>query len=151
MTGATIFAVMAAALYAAHHVGDYWVQTHHQAMTKAARSRAGQLSCAAHVVTYTATTALFCGVVWAVFALPVTWYGFAAGQLVSALTHYWADRRVYLLGLASRLGKGDFARLGTPRPDRDDNPTLGTGTIALDQSWHMLWLFAAAIVTAVLR
>ena len=142
MTGATIFAVLAAALYAAPHVGDYWVQTHHQALTKGARSRTGQLSCLAHVTTYTATTALFCGLVWLAFDLPVTWYGFAAGQVLSAVTHYWADRRVYLLALADRLGKGEFARFGSG---------LSTGAAFLDQSWHMLWLFVAAIVTAVLR
>jgi hypothetical protein len=29
-----------------------------------------------------------------------------------------------------------------------DNPSLGTGAYALDQSWHWFWLFIAALVTS---
>lgn len=158
-TAPATFAAVAASLYAAHHFGDYWVQTHHQALTKGRPGRVGQLACLRHVATYTATTALFVGFTWFLFdriaetpadKLGITWYGFVLGQLVSAVTHYWADRRVPLLKLADRLGKGTFARLGTPRLGRDDNPTLGTGATALDQSWHWLWLWVAAIITAVI-
>ena len=45
-------------------------------------------------------------------------------------------------------GKADFYRLGAPRDGRDDNPSLGTGAYALDQSWHYLWLFVAALIIA---
>lgn len=150
MTDALTFAVLAPTLYAAHHVGDYWVQTHHQALTKGKPRREGQVACLRHVVTYTATTALFTALVWALFDLDVTWYGFVAGQLASAVTHYWADRRTPLLRLADVLGKGDFARLGVPRSGHDDNPTLGTGATALDQAWHHLWLWIAALLTALI-
>lgn len=150
LSAALTFAVLAPTLYAAHHVGDFWVQTHHQALTKGKPRREGQLACLRHVATYTTTTALFTAAVWVLFGLDVTWYGFAAGQLVSAVTHYWADRRTPLLQLAERLGKTEFAVLGTPRPGRDDNPTLGTGATALDQAWHHLWLWIAAIITALI-
>jgi hypothetical protein len=101
------------------------------------------------VASYTLVTAGMVGLVWALFGLPINPAGFVAGQAVSAVTHYWADRRTTLAGLAGRVGKGEFYRLGTPRPDHDDNPTLGTGAYALDQAWHWCWLFVAALVTAV--
>jgi hypothetical protein len=73
----------------------------------------------------------------------------AAGLAVSAGSHYWADRRSTLAALAELVpGKGSFYRLGTPRPGRDDNPTLGTGAYALDQAWHTGWLLIAALVIA---
>lgn len=169
MTAVLTFAVLAPTLYAAHQVGDYWVQTHHQALTKGKPRREGHLACLRHVATYTATTGLFTVLVWWLFALDVTWWGFVAGQLVSAVTHYWADRRTTLLKLAGLLerstGKLTFARLGVPRPGMnpryerpgvpsftafDDNPTLGTGAMALDQSWHIFWLFTAALLTALI-
>lgn len=154
MTAALTFAVLAPTLYAAHHVGDYWVQTHHQALNKGKPGGDGQLACMRHVMTYTATTALFVGVIWSLLGLEVTVWGFYAGQVVSAVTHYWADRRTPLLKLAGLLeratGKLTFARLGTPREGKDDNPTLGTGAAALDQSWHIFWLFIAAILTALI-
>jgi len=149
-TGAATFSAVGVALYAAHHLGDYWVQTHHQALTKGKPRREGQLACAAHVATYTAVTSAFMVLVWVSFDLAITWYSLLLGQALSAVTHYWADRRAPLLRLADRLGKGEFARLGTPRVGHDDNITLGTGATALDQSWHWTWLFVAAYVTAVL-
>lgn len=166
MTAALTFAVVAPTLYAAHKSGDYWVQTNHQALTKGnpLLGFRAQLACLRHVATYTATTALFTGVVWFVFnrvaetpddRLGITWYGFVLGQMVSAVTHYIADRRWPIEILAMLLdpiaGKHDFFELGRPRPGHDDNPTLGTGAAALDQSWHWLWLWVAAILTAVVR
>ena len=161
MTSALTFAVLAPTLYAAHHVGDYWVQTHHQAQTKGnplADGFSGNLACLRHVATYTVTTALFVGVVWWLLDLDLTWAGFVAGQLVSAITHYVADRRWPIEGLADLIdpitGKADFYELGRPRVDpsgrHNDNPTLGTGAHALDQSWHIFWLFIAALLTALI-
>lgn len=150
MNSAGTFAAVAVGLLIAHTVADHWVQTGWQAATKGRRDNAGRLACAAHVVSYTAATA--CTVLalqWA-FGLDITWLGFAAGQLVSAVTHYWADRRVTLARLAALLGKTQFYVLGAPRAGRDDNPTLGTGAYALDQSWHWGWLGVAAFLTAVI-
>src|SRR5690242_21078110 len=44
-----------AALYAAHQVGDHWVQTQDQADRKGRPGAEGRITCAAHVMTYTAT------------------------------------------------------------------------------------------------
>lgn len=147
---AVTFAVALPALLVAHNVADHWVQTHHQALTKGASSWSGRWACARHVATYTLVTAATVAVLWSLFDLPITPAGFVTGQLVSAVTHYWADRRHTLARLAGALGKADFWQLGAPRPGRDDNPSLGTGAYALDQSWHWLWLGVAALLTAVI-
>lgn len=104
-----------------------------------------------------------------VLHLPVTVGGITLGQTISAVTHYWADRRTTLAALARRLGKAEFYSLGAPRPTavvavnsrgrraRDaegrlvmvpvDAPTLGTGSYVLDQSWHWLWVGLSALAT----
>lgn len=107
-------------------------------------------ACVRHVVSYTAVTACTVLTLWVAFGLDITWWGFAVGQLVSAVTHYWADRRFTLARLAAVTGKTSFFVLGVPRAGHDDNPSLGTGAYALDQSWHWGWLGIAAFLTAVL-
>ena len=152
MTQPGMFGAVFAALYAAHMVGDHWVQTQRQSDTKGAPGWRGRLACAAHVATYT-TTAL-------VALLLLAWHlrqplspgWLAAGLAVSAVSHYVADRREPLRRISEALqaltGKADFYRLGACRPGRDDNPSLGTGAYALDQSWHVGWLFVAALLIA---
>lgn len=147
---AVTFAVVLPALLVAHNVADHWVQTGHQAACKGQRGKAGRRACAAHVASYTAVTALVVALLWLVFGLDISPVGFVVGQLVSALTHYWADRRFTLAWLASLTGKTTFYVLGAPRTGCDDNPSLGTGAYALDQAWHWLWLLVAALLTAVL-
>jgi hypothetical protein len=71
--------------------------------------------------------------------LPVSPAWAAAGLTVSAVSHYWADRRTTLEQLAGRLGLRGFYRAGTG---------LGSGAAHLDQSFHWLWLGIAALVTA---
>jgi hypothetical protein len=149
LTTAVTFAATLPALLVAHNVADHWAQTSYQAMTKGQRSHEGRMACLAHVAVYTAFTAGTVALLWAVLGLPISPAGFVLGQLVSAVTHYWADRRFTLARLAALVGNGDFYRLGIPREGRDDNPSLGTGSYALDQSWHWLWLLVAALVTAV--
>ena len=134
MTDAVTFAVSLPALLVAHHVGDHWVQTSHQAQGKAARDRSGACCCAAHVATYTLTTAVAQGLVWALFGLAINPLAFAAGQLLSAGTHYWADRRFTLAWLARVLGKFGYYEHG--------------GAYELDQAFHRFWLLAAALITA---
>ena len=146
------FAAIFAALYAAHQVGDHWVQTQHQAMTKGAAGWAGRLACARHVASLTAVKAAAVAAVVAVLGLHVSVAAVAAGLAVDGASHYWADRRTTLAALAAALnglaGKGEFYALGSPRPGHDDAPHLGTGAYALDQSWHTGWLFAAALIAA---
>jgi hypothetical protein len=129
---AVVIAVTLPVLLVAHTVADHGIQTTHQALTKRAPGWVGRRACAAHVATYTATTAAAVVAAWWAFALPITPAGFALGQLVSALTHYLADRRTPLARIATRTGKAGLYTLGAPRPGRDDNPTLGTGAYALD-------------------
>lgn len=61
--------------------------------------------------------------------------------------------RVGLVPLLGRSalhpGKGDFYDLGRPREGKNDNPSLGTGAYALDQSWHWAWIFISTIVTVI--
>ena len=147
-TTALAFAAVLPGLLVAHNVADHWVQTNHQALIKGQRGHAGRIACLAHVASYTAVTAVVVALLWLVLDLDVSPLGFAAGQLVSAVTHYWADRRTTLARLAALAGKTPLYVLGTPRAGRDDNPTVGTGAYALDQSFHWLWLFVAALVTA---
>jgi hypothetical protein len=114
----------------------------------------GRLACAAHVAYYTFFTALAVWAVWYGFGLPITWTGFILGQVISAGTHYWADRRFTLKRLAERVGLGKFYALGAPRKDDEgndlgDNPSLGTGSYALDQSFHKTCIMVAALVTAI--
>jgi Protein of unknown function (DUF3307) len=165
MTTTATFAAVLGTLYVAHQIGDHWMQTHHQALTKGTPGWPGRLACARHVATYTATAVVMLAVVALLLPMPLTVAGVAAGQAVSAVTHYWADRRTTLRAFATLVGKGGFYQLGAPRPDLPevpdrggpigatvphDNPSLGTGAYALDQSFHVFWLWVAALVTTLL-
>ncbi|MFI5732773.1 hypothetical protein ACIA49_21835 [Kribbella sp. NPDC051587] len=89
-------------------------------MSKGARDREGALACLKHVITYTAITTALGALVWLKFDLHISLTGFIAGQAVSAITHYLADRRYTLAWLASKLGKTGYYNNG--------------GAAALDQS-----------------
>jgi hypothetical protein len=149
MSHVAIFAAVFAALYAAHHVGDQWVQTNGQAMTKGGPGRVGRLACARHVATLTATKVVVLVVTAVALNLPLTVWATAAGFLVDAGSHYWADRRSTLRRLAESLNKGGYYALGFPREGHDDNATTGTGAYHLDQSWHVAFLWITALIIAV--
>jgi hypothetical protein len=166
MASMEIFSTAAIALYAAHHVGDYWVQTDAQARHKGDAGRNGVIACTSHVLTYTATQALCLALAFAVLGAAPNWPLAWAGLAVSGVTHYLADRREHgiMLKLARALpGKAAFLKLGVPRPGVEipaypdegaprfvgDNPSLGTGGWALDQAWHIFWgVFVAALIIA---
>lgn len=118
------FAVLAAVRHAAHHAGDHWLQTDHQAVAKGEAARDGKLACAAHVAGYTATHLVAVAAANRVFRLSLTTRGIVLGEPVSAATHYTAARREHglLPRAARRLGKGGFL-------DREGAPLL-------DQAWH---------------
>jgi hypothetical protein len=157
------FAACFAALYAGHHVADYWVQSDHQARHKGDKGPDGIIQCALHCVSLVITQALclFALLPLGVRFSPLT---LALGLLLSMSSHYAADRREYgLIVKLARLipGKANFLELGAPRyafvqdadrPDvhiRVDQPTLGTGAWALDQAWHIFFgVFLAALVIA---
>ncbi|MFF5028562.1 DUF3307 domain-containing protein [Streptomyces collinus] len=145
---AATFAAVFVALYVAHSVGDHWVQSSHQAAYKGRPGWVGRLADARHVATLTLTKlAALLPVVW-LLDLCLSVLGIVAGLGVDAVTHWWADRRSTLAWLAKVTGKGEFYRLGAPRAGRDDNPHIGTGAYALDQSFHHLWMLVAALIIA---
>jgi hypothetical protein len=136
------------ALYTAHMVGDHWVQTHHQALCKAAAGWAGRWADTKHVATLTGTKLVaLIALCWRTGLRPPLWQ-LAAALMVDALSHWWADRRTTLAALAELVDKTQFYTLGAPRTGHDDNPSIGTGAYALDQSWHIGWLFIAALIAA---
>ncbi|MFE7273690.1 transcriptional regulator [Streptomyces sp. NPDC057623] len=147
MTAAT-FAAVFVALYVAHSVGDIWVQTHRQSAHKGRPGWSGRLMCTRHVATLTLTKlTVLLPVAW-LLDLRLSLLGTLAGLGVDAVTHWWADRRTTLARLAEVIGKGEFYRFGAPRAGRDDNPHIGTGAYALDQSFHHFWLLVAALLIA---
>jgi hypothetical protein len=140
-----------AALFTAHQAGDYWAQTNAQAAAKGLPGNVGRRACAAHVASMTACKAGALAVLH-VSGRRVNWPRAAVALAADAATHYVADRRRPLERLAGMLedstGKLTFYRLGAPRPGHDDNPGLGTGAAALDQAWHIAWLWVAAVIAA---
>jgi hypothetical protein len=142
------FAAVLVLVYIGHDVGDHWVQTDTQAQTKGLPGWAGRLACARHVATLTLTQLVILALVTPALGIHLRPLGVLAGFGVNAVSHFWADRRWTLAWLA-KVAPGDrsrFYRLGIPRPGRDDNPSLGTGAYALDQSWHLLWLAPMALL-----
>ncbi|MFK0281932.1 DUF3307 domain-containing protein [Streptomyces sp. NPDC090499] len=145
---AATFAAVFIALYVAHSVGDHWVQTSHQSAQKSRPGWVGRLTDARHVATLTLTKVAVLIPAAVLLGLHLSAVGVVAGLAVDAASHWWADRRTTLARLAALLGKGEFYRLGAPRAGRDDNPHIGTGAYALDQSFHHLWLLVAALIVA---
>ncbi|TGZ12369.1 hypothetical protein DV517_74640 [Streptomyces sp. S816] len=140
------FAAAYALLRVAADLGDHWIQSDHQAVTKGQHdenegqsSRAGRLACTAHVATYTATQALVLAAGSRALGLGLKPSRVIAALALSAGTHWWADRRIHLKALAEATGKGNFYTLGGP---------LG-GNYALDQAFHhFVETIAAAVATS---
>lgn len=148
MTDPAAFGAVFVALYSAHSVADHWVQREHQAIHKGGPGWAGWVANLRHVAGLTLTQLAAVAVLVPVLGLRLSGWQVAAGLGVNAVTHAWADRRHTLARLADLVGKGGFYALGAPRAGHDDAPHLGTGAYALDQSWHIGWLFIAALVIA---
>lgn len=166
------FAAVAITLYAAHHVGDYWVQTDEDARDKSLPGTIGRLTCLHHVVTYLFTQGAFLLVLSLTTGFSGGWWN-VLGLTVSGLSHYTADRREHglVFWLARRLPVSGSLTLGTPRqlwiyamtrdfstgpddphvkgPQSLDSPTLGTGAWALTQAWNIFFgVFVAALLIA---
>jgi hypothetical protein len=149
-TPAVTFGAAFAALYVAHSVADHWLQTTGQALAKGGVGWPARLADARHVASL--TLAQLAALTLAAVTLGIHFRpaAVAVGLAVNAITHYWADRRSTLAGLAELLGRGEFYSFGAPRAGHDDAPSLGTGAYALDQSWHHGWIFVAALLIAAL-
>jgi hypothetical protein len=138
MIRAALFAAVFAALAAGHQIGDYWVQTNGQAAGKALPGWQGRRACGAHVATYTLTLAVCLTLVTWWLSLPLAAGWWLAGLAVSAVTHYFADRRKPLERVARMIpGKLGFYQAGDG---------LATGAALLDQAWHWGWLLVSALV-----
>lgn len=137
-----------AALFAGHSFGDHWIQTSHQAVCKGGPGWPGRLACLAHVGTLQLTKFLLVMLAVGLVDLRLNPWAVVGALLVDGASHYWADRRFTLQRLAGRVGKAEFYDQGTDlvNGDGDCAPHVGTGRYALDQSWHHLWLFVAALV-----
>ena len=137
-----------AALFAAHQVADHHVQRDHDAQAKGLPGREGRLACARHVASYTVTAAVALGAAHLAAGTRPNLTRMAAGLALSAVSHYVIDRRTPLRRFAEWTGHAGFYALGAPRPGKDDNPSLGTGAYALDQSAHVGFLFLATLIIA---
>ncbi|MGW1021933.1 transcriptional regulator [Streptomyces niveus] len=152
---AAVFAAVFAALFVGHSVGDHWVQSSCQAARKGLPGWTGRLADTRHVLGLTLTKGVALVAAVAVLDLKLTAAGLVAGLGVDAVTHWWADRRTTLAWLAKVCGKAEFYSLGTgAHPVHPVTvkgtpaATLGTGAYALDQSFHHVWLFVAALIIA---
>ncbi len=147
------FAAAFAGLLAAHNIADYWVQHGADACDKQKPGTEGRRACVRHVATYTITTGLTVTVLDVALNLGLSSRGIAAGQAVSAVTHYLVDRGAPLRRIAAHTGSTDFIERITVVRKPGANPAdvgPGTGAYALDQSWHIGWLAVAALATAIL-
>jgi Protein of unknown function (DUF3307) len=136
MTHATLFAATLAALYALHAVADHWVQTDRQATTKGGLGWPARLAALRHVLTYTATLAAGLALVGWVCQLGYDMPRVALALALNGITHYVADRRTPLIRLAIRLGKGGWLEHDREAPYK------------LDQSWHLIFLLATALIAS---
>lgn len=139
-------ALIAITFYATHMVADHWVQTDHQATRKPDRGWSGRRACAAHVVVLTIMLAASLAALAIVVHVDVSWKRSLVGLVINSISHYVADRRTPIYAIAKLIGKSQMILLGAPRQGRDDNPSLGTGLYALDQSWHVWWLLVTSVV-----
>lgn len=137
-----MFGTVMAALLVGHYLGDYFIQTDHQAQHKGLRggqSAEGRANCAAHAYTYTVTLCIvLSGALW---VESVTFSGYDVLITLSALilngfTHYVIDRRWTLEWFARRISKSDWI---------DNDPEA---LPKLDQAAHIVLLGAAALVIA---
>lgn len=150
MSRAAQFSAAYAALTAAHEVADHIVQVDRDAVAKGRIGVEGRVACLRHVASYTATQALALAAVDRGLGLRLNWGYATAGLLVSAVTHYAADRSggrwaedpekqptTRMVRFAHRTGKGGWLT-------RD--PSAG---YKYDQAWHKGWIVVAAgVVTA---
>lgn len=141
------FAAVGFTLLVGHHLADHVLgQTDKQATGKANDGWAGWRANLAHVGLYHLVLVVMLAVVWAVFSLPLSLPGVAAGLAFSAVTHAILDRRWPVRWLLEHTGSAPFARIGQP-----DGPQVGlNGMYLADQSLHLGCLWVAALLMVVI-
>ncbi|MGA4846606.1 transcriptional regulator [Streptomyces sp. G5(2025)] len=152
-----MFAAVFVALWVAHTIGDHWVQSSAQSAAKGKPGWSGRLADTRHVLSLTLTKGVLLTLTALVLDLHLTVLGLTVGLALDAASHWWADRRSTLAWLAKTLHRSEFYNLGSAA--HPAHPTtaegrpaahLGTGAYALDQSFHVLFLFFAALIIAAL-
>ncbi|MBD0676638.1 transcriptional regulator [Streptomyces sp. CBMA156] len=136
---AATFAAAYVLLRSSADLADHWIQTDHQADTKADRSPHGRRACAAHVATYTAVQAAALVLGGRALGLRPKPRRVIAALALSASTHYLADRREPLRRAAEATRRGNFLRLA----DHGMN-----GGYILDQAFHHVVETCAALIVA---
>ncbi|MFW5415348.1 DUF3307 domain-containing protein [Nocardiopsis sp. CNT-189] len=127
-----------AALYTGHHIGDYLLQSDHQALTKGRCGHAGRMACTRHVLVLTVAQALALVLVLGATGTAVSPWAVPAGLAINAVTHWWADRRATLRGLV----------LATEPMTHKTTYYDNGGAERMDQAWHVAWMIPAALAIA---
>lgn len=150
ITAAVAFATM----FAAHYLGDQWVQTAGQSCKKSldrpdANTLEAHWHCFKHVFSYTlGGFVLFLGAA-AWLNLPVRPGWLVAGLALNAGTHYLIDLRTPLMWIAKKMGKmGYVEHCQVVRPSGPERVGPGTGAFHLDQAWHFIWMLPSALLVA---
>jgi len=149
MSRAAQFSAAYAALTAAHEVADHIGQPDRDAGPKGRPGAEGSIACLRHVASYTATQALALAVADRGLGLRLNWRWATTALLVSAATHYAADRSggrwaedpeqqptTRMVRAAHRDGLGGWLA---------QDPQAG---YRIDQAWHKGWIAIAAGVVA---
>lgn len=127
-----------AALRTGAAVGDFFVQTDHQAKYKGEKSVRGRKALAAHALTYGATQGVFLLVTNRALGTNIRPARIVQAVAFSTLTHAFIDQRWPIKKAAKTLKKEKF---------HDMAPPLG-GAFCLDQSAHHLMEAAASLIVA---
>lgn len=127
-----------AAMRAAAGIGDFWLQTGHQAAHKADAGWKGRLVVARHAASYAAVQGVALVAASKLLGVDLKPSRIAAAVAFSGITHGFIDRRWPVRKLAAATGKTGFHDLGGP---------LG-GAFHLDQSAHHALEAVAAVIAA---
>lgn len=153
-------AAVYAALRAAAHVADHWIQTGHQAMHKADLGSYGHRVMAGHVASYVATQAVAVLAADKALGMNLKPSRVAAALALSGATHWFIDRRWPVRKLAEAMGKTGCKRDGrcTVSQHPQDGSLCDTGfhglggplggAYILDQAAHHLVEAVASVVAA---
>jgi hypothetical protein len=142
MNSATVFAAIAATLYAAHQLADHVLgQTDRQAAHKAAPGWAGWRHNLAHIGLYHLVMAGMLLLLIGLLDLPVNAAGLLSGMAFSAITHAILDRRWPVRWLLEHTGATPFSQ----QAGHGIN-----GMYLADQSLHYGCLWVAALLIAAL-
>ncbi len=129
-----------AAMRAAAGIGDFYLQTGHQAAHKADAGWSGRLVVARHAASYAGVQAVALVAANKLLGMGLKPAHMAAAVAFSGITHGFIDRRWPVRKLAEATGKLGFHDMGAG--------TLASGAFHLDQSAHHALEAVAAVIAA---